>query len=377
MMARAIWAEIDLDRLAHNMEEVTRLVNGEALITAVIKADGYGHGAQVIGRTLIDHGADRFAVATYSEAVSLRKHYATIPIMVLGYTREEDFESAQNNGIILTIYDYLQAEIISKYHPGIKVHLKINTGMNRLGFRTDSDELLKTLQLLTLDIEGIYTHFALADEKDKTFTHLQVERFEQALEIAQHLGRDIQIKHVSNSAAIIDLPEYRYDMVRAGIMLYGLYPSEDIDKTAVDLKQVMSLKAQVAMVNQLSPGEGVSYGQLYTVDIGRKIAALPFGYADGFSRMLTGKAQVAFNGEIRPIVGRICMDQCMMDAEGLDIHRDDVVEIYGETITIDEVAKHLGTINYEIVCMVGKRVPRKYLQGGKEVAYMDYITANL
>lgn len=376
-MARPVWVEIDLDRLAHNMREVKRLVADEALITAVIKADGYGHGARIIGKTLLENGADRFAVATFSEALELRGVYNKIPIMVLGYTRDEDFEIALKKNIILTLFNIEQAENIAKNFSKLKVHLKINTGMNRLGFRTDSIELKKALNLKRLSIEGIYTHFAKADEIDKSFSHMQVQDFEKALKIAEELGREIPIKHVSNSAGIIDLPEYRYDMVRAGIMLYGLYPSNEVIVSNVDLKQVMKLKVRVSMVNTLSKGEGVSYGQIYSVNQLQKIASLPIGYADGFTRMLTNKAQVSFNGEKRSIVGRICMDQCMMDADGLSIERDDIVELFGDEITIDEVAHSLGTINYEIVCMISRRVPRVYIENGKMIDYMDYLTENL
>jgi alanine racemase len=376
-MSRPVWAEIDLDRLGHNMREVRKVVGKEKLVTAVIKADGYGHGARIIAQTLLDHGADRFAVATFSEALELKKYYPEVPTMVLGYTREEDFELAEKKGIILTIFNYEQAKRISDYHRSLKVHVKINSGMNRLGFRSDDDALEKTLNLFSLDIEGMYSHLAMADESDKTFTSKQVEIFKRALETAKKVGREIPIRHIANSAGIIDHPENQYDMVRAGIMLYGLYPSVDVDHEVVKLKQVMSLKARVAMVQTIEAGEGVSYGQIYQTDSKRKIATLPLGYADGFTRMLTGKAEVAFEGQRRRIIGRICMDQCMMDANELEIERDDIVEIFGDEITIDEVASRLGTINYEIVCMISKRIPRVYIQNGQMVRTLDYITENL
>lgn len=376
-MARPVWAEIDLDRLAHNIKEVKRVVSDETLITAVIKADGYGHGAKIIGKTLLENGADRFAVATFSEAMELRMAYPKTPILVLGYTMNEDFEMAEKSNITLTIFDFEQAKFINDRFSKIKLHIKINTGMNRLGFRPESEDLKSVFLMKALDIEGIFTHFAKADEKDKTFTHQQVKEFEIALKVASDLGREIPIKHVSNSAAIIDLPEYQYDMVRAGIMLYGLYPSDDVDLERVDLKQVMALKARVAMTNQLKKDEGVSYGQIFKTDQTRRIATLPIGYADGFTRLLTNKAQVAFGKNTTNVIGRICMDQCMIDAEGLDIEKNDIVELFGDVITIDSIAKRIGTINYEIVCMISKRIPRSYIQGGKQVQYLDYISKPL
>ena len=372
-MSRPVWVEINLDYLAHNMQEVKKLVKDEALITAVIKADGYGHGAGIIGKILLENGADRFAVATFNEALELRAIYPDIPILVLGYTLEEDFIKAEEKHIILTVYTFEQAEYIVKNQLDIKIHLKIDTGMGRLGFRFEDENIEKTVVLKGLDIEGIYTHFAKADELDKTFTHMQVERFEAVLKRIRDLGVDIPIEHVSNSAGIIDFPEYRYDMVRAGIMLYGLYPSDDVDHKNVELKQVMSLKARAALVKEIKIGEGISYGLIYKADKKKKVVTLPLGYADGWTRLLSGKAMVFYNGVRKPILGRICMYQCVMDGDGIDIKKGDIVELFGENISIDEVANNIGTINYEITCMMGKRIPRVYTKNGKKIEYIDYI----
>ncbi len=372
-MSRPVWLEINLDYLAHNMQEIKKLVKEEALITAVIKADGYGHGAGIIGKILLENGADRFAVATFTEALELRALYPDIPILVLGYTLEEDFIKAEEKHIILTVYTFEQAEYIVENQLDIKIHLKIDTGMGRLGFRPEDENIEKTVVLKGLDIEGIYTHFAKADELDKTFTHMQVERFEAVLKRIRDLGVDIPIEHVSNSAGIIDFPEYRYDMVRAGIMLYGLYPSDDVDHKNVELKQVMSLKARAALVKEIEIGEGISYGLIYKADKKKKVVTLPLGYADGWTRLLSGKAMVFYNGVRKPILGRICMDQCVMDGDGIDIKKGDIVELFGENISIDEVANNIGTINYEIVCMMGKRIPRVYTKNGKKIEYIDYI----
>ncbi|MDK2918512.1 MAG: alanine racemase [Candidatus Petromonas sp.] len=381
---RPVWAEINLDNLAHNIREVKRVVKPDILITAVIKADGYGHGAVQIGKTLLKNGADRFAVATLSEAIQLRKSYSDVPILILGYTPIESAEEVIKFNIIQTIYTYDQAEAFSKKAEKMskiaKLHIKIDTGMSRLGMRVEDKTIAKIKKIADLPnvfVEGIFTHFAVADEEDKSFTHRQIERFNYICEGLQKQGVNIPIKHVSNSAAIIDLPEVNLDMVRAGIILYGLYPSNEVNKDSVKLKQVMSLKARISHVKELEEGRGVSYGLIYTTDKKTRIATLPIGYADGYTRMLTGKAEVLVKGKKVPVVGRICMDQCMIDVTGIDVERGDEVVLFGSdgenSISIDEVAKKLGTINYEVVCMISKRVPRVYVEKGKVVKVSDYV----
>ncbi|AOY74838.1 alanine racemase [Clostridium formicaceticum] len=381
---RPVWAEINLDHLKHNIREARRVVKKEALICAVIKADGYGHGATVIAKTLLENGADRLAVATLSEAIALRKAGYEVPLMVLGYTRETQGEELINYNIIQTIYSYEQAYAFSqlavKKDKELVLHLKIDTGMGRLGFQVEEEtveEIKKIFQLPHIKVEGIFTHFAVADEADKAFTYHQFQKFMSLVDRLEKEGCFIPIKHVSNSAAIIDLPEMNLDMVRAGIMLYGLYPSTEVSKGAVQLKQVMTLKTRVAHVKVLPADRGVSYGLIYKTKGERKIITLPIGYADGFTRMLTNKAEVIVKGKKIPIVGKICMDQCMADATGVDISRDEEVSLFSSDPnsgnTIDDIAYKLGTINYEIVCMVGKRVPRVYVENNNFV----YIKDNL
>jgi len=381
---RPVWAEINLDNLAHNIQEVKRVVKDGTLITAVIKADGYGHGAVQIAETLIENGADRLAVATLSEAIQLRKSYKDIPILILGYTPNDSASLVIKYDIIQTIYTYDQAAALSKkaveLDDEVKVHIKIDTGMSRLGMQPNEDsiEIIKQINMLpNLTIEGMFTHFAVADEIDKEFTYNQAEKFNFVCEALKEADIDIPIKHVSNSAAIIDLPELNYNMVRAGIMLYGLYPSNDVDKEKVRLKEVMSLKARVSHVKEVEEGIGVSYGLTYKTDKKSKLATLPIGYADGYTRMLSGKANALVKGEKVPVVGRICMDQCMIDATGLDVTSGDEVVLFGSDgkkhITIDEVAQSINTINYEIVCMISKRVPRVYVKNGDIVNICDYV----
>jgi alanine racemase len=385
---RPVWAEVNLDHLVHNIREVKRSVLETTLVTAVIKADGYGHGAVEIGQTLLDNGADRFAVATLSEAIQLRHHFRDVPIMVLGYTPITLHKQILDHQIIQTIYTYEQAESLNKVAATLKslarVHIKIDTGMRRLGMPVDETTvktILKMNALKNLEIEGIFTHFAVADERDKSFTNLQVSRFMEVVSELEKAGLAIPIKHVSNSAGIIDCPEYQFDMVRAGIMLYGLYPSKEVDHTRIRLKEVMSLKAEIAQVKWVESGEGISYGLKYKAGGPSQIATLPLGYADGYSRLLSFKAQAIVKGQVKPIVGRICMDQCMMEVNGLDVASGDCVTLFGKAgaleISIDTVAQWLGTINYEVVCMIGKRVPRRYISQGQVVHNVDYNLKNM
>ncbi len=379
---RPVWAEINLDHLAHNINEVKRSVKESTLVTAVIKADGYGHGAVHIGRTLLENGADRFAVATLSEALQLRNAYPETEIMILGYTPSELAADVIENRLIQTIFHESQAVRFSEkaleLNKNLKIHIKLDTGMRRVGMAiTDEtiDSIIWISKLPNIEVEGIFTHFAAADETDKSFTHEQVKRFLWVTDALEAKGLHIKIKHVSNSAAIIDCPEYNFDMVRAGIMLYGLYPSPEVDHEHIVLKEVMSLKAQVAQVKMVEEGEGVSYGLKYIAPKRTQIATLPIGYADGFSRGLTHKAKGIIHGEIKPIVGRICMDQCMMEVDGLSVKVDEVVTLFGSAdgkfISIDDYAEMLGTINYETVCLIGKRVPRKYVLRGETLHFED------
>ena len=382
---RPVWIEVNLDDLAHNMSEVRKAVKEDVLVTAVIKADGYGHGAVEIADVLLKNGADRLAVATLSEAIVLRRVYRETPILVMGYTPESCAEEVVQNSIIQTVYSLEQAEAFSEIAQALEkevvFHIKVDTGMSRLGFQPDIatvETIKKIVELPKIKIEGIFTHFALADEKDKTFTNRQYARFRELLEKLEVEGIEIPIKHCANSAAIIDMQDYHLDMVRAGIMLYGLYPSDEVNKEDVKLKQVMSLKAKISHLKEIEAGIGISYGLKHVTANQAKIATLPIGYADGFTRMLSGKAEVIVKGKKVPVVGRICMDQCMIDVTGIDaLNRGDVVTLIGkegeQEISVDDVAAKLGTINYEVVCMMGKRIPRVYILNGEIVKIKDYL----
>jgi len=384
--ARPAWAEIDLDAFEENFKKIKDLVKPGTIVTGVIKADAYGHGSVEIGKVLFEQGVDRFAVATLSEALQLRKVFKEVPILILGYTPTYAADEVIKNNIIQTMYNVDEARIFSdcakKSGKKLKVHIKIDSGMSRLGFQANEDSVDKIIQISKLpniEIEGMFTHFAVADEVDKSYTYSQFEKYKFMVDSLKERGLEIPVKHVSNSAAIMDLPEMNMDMVRAGIILYGLYPSDEVIKERINLKQVMSLKAEVSHVKELEAGRGVSYGLKYVTPEKRKIATIPIGYADGYTRMLSGKAEVLVKGVKVPVVGRICMDQCLIDVTGIDVKIGDEVILFGSdginTISIDEVASKLGTINYEITCMISKRIPREYIRGGKTVKSVDYLAS--
>jgi len=385
-LVRPVWAEIDLDNLANNMKEIRRLTDKKAQVTAVIKADGYGHGAKYIAQTLLENGADRFAVAVLDEALELRNSDVTVPILVLGYTQPDRAKAIIKNNIEQAVYSYELAKALSeeavKQNKEAKIHIKLDTGMGRIGLRADEsaiDCIKEIYELPNLTIEGMFTHFAIADEKDKTYTEEQFNKFMWVANRLEEEGIKIRLKHCGNSATIIDLPKMHLDMVRAGIILYGLAPSQDVELDKINLKQVMSLKVRITHVKEINSGESVSYGRKFIASKKSKIASLPIGYADGYTRMLSGKAEALVNGIRVPVVGRICMDQCMIDVTGIeDVKVGDEVVLFGKQkgsfISIDEIAEKLGTINYEVVCMIGKRVPRVYVKEGKIVDIVNYIS---
>lgn len=382
---RPVWAEINLDNLAHNMKEVKKNTKEGILITAVVKANAYGHGSVKSAETFLNNGADRLAVATLSEAIELRRANIDAPILILGYTPEKQYPLVVEHNITQTIYNYESAKSLSEAasimdKTGI-IHLKIDSGMGRLGFLpTDEaiEEIIQISNLPNIKVEGIFTHFATADEKDKAYTKIQYERFSEIVRKLKIRGVSIPIKHVSNSAAIIDIPEYNLNMVRAGIMIYGFYPSNEVSRDRMDLRPAMTLKAKISNIKRVPKGTGISYGQIFITEKESKIATIPIGYADGFSRLLTSKAEAFLKEKRVPIVGRICMDQCMLDITDLeDVNIGDEVVLFGYGEEgyphVDEVAEKLNTINYEIVCMVGRRVPRVYIQNGEIIDVIDYL----
>jgi len=383
-MLRPYYAEVNLDNIRHNINEVKKVATGKRII-GVIKADAYGHGAVEVATLLKEEGVDFFAVAVVTEALQLRREGIQDDILVLGYTAEEFFEKAIENNITLTIYDFDLAQKLNlaaqKMNKRAKVHIKIDTGMGRLGFQVNEEgkkQILRVCSLNNLEIEGVYSHFACADEKDKTYSYLQLDKFNWMLQELEKEGIKFKIRHIANSAAIIDLKESYFDAVRPGIMLYGYYPSDEVNKEEIKLKPVMSLKARVAMVKKVDKGTSISYGRRYVAPDTRIIATLPFGYADGFTRMMSGNAKVLIKGKEAEIVGRICMDQCMADVTDIeDVKIGDEVVVMGmsgdKEITADTIAARLNTISYEVLCMVSKRVPRVYIKNGEIIKIKNLV----
>lgn len=382
---RPVWAEINLDNLAHNIREVRKHTDENSLVTAVVKANGYGHGSVEISKTFLENGADRLAVAVLTEAIELRKGGIDAPILVMGYTPVSLYEKAIEHGIILTIYNLDDGKALSEKATALgkvaTIHLKIDSGMGRIGFLPNENSIESILNIWKLSgiyIEGIFTHFAKADESDKTHAMGQYEKFTYVIKALEEKGLSIPIKHSSNSAAIIDLPDYNMNMVRGGIMIYGLYPSDEVNKDTILLKPAMTLKTRISHLKSVPKGTGISYGQIFVTDKDSVIGTLPIGYADGYTRMLTGKGEVYINGQRAKIVGKICMDQCMVDVSHIeDIKVGDEVVLFGYGKEgyphVDEIAEKLGTINYEVVCMVSRRVPRVYISNGEIVNVRDYL----
>lgn len=382
---RGAWAEINLNALNNNIKQVVDSCPGKEII-AVIKADGYGHGALGIYKELQNCGATMFAVATLPEALELRRGGVELPIIILGYTSPEFYEEVIKYDIEQTIYSYEAAVMLSKEaikcNKTAKVHIAVDTGMGRIGFlttREEAEKVHKIKELSSVELVGIFTHFATADEKNKEYTNLQIKRFNEFNKFLEDLGINIPLKHVSNSAAIIDLPNLEYNGVRAGIMLYGYYPSHEVDTKRIKLTPVMTLKARIIHIKTLAKGESVSYGREYITTKETKVGTLPIGYADGLSRLQIGKAKVIVGGKLVPILGRICMDQCMIDlSEVPDVKvGDEVILIgqdeFGNKITADDMADSIGTISYEILCDISKRIPRVYIKDDKQIGVRIYL----
>lgn len=375
------WAEINLDNIEFNLNNIKKLLNEDTKICTVLKANAYGHGSVQVAKFLENKSVDYFAVARLEEAIELRQNNIKKPILCLGFVPEESLEYAIENNITLTIYSLEMAEKLNDISKkiGIKayIHIKIDTGMSRIGFKVNDESIETISQISNLEnlyIEGIYTHFAKADELDKEFTNKQVEKFKFITEAVEKKGINIPIKHVSNSAAIMDLPDLNFNMARCGIVLYGYYPSEEVIKERLTLKPAMTLKTKISHIKELEEFTGISYGLTYKTNNSEKIATIPIGYADGFTRMQKNP-KVSIKGEVFDIVGRICMDQCMVKIDkDIDIKIGDEVIIFGEgNRKVEDIAKDLGTINYEIVCMVSRRVDRVYKEGNVILQADSYL----
>lgn len=380
------WAEINLDHIAHNVREIERLVGKRTELMAVVKADAYGHGVLETVQTMIENGASRLAVSMLDEAIQLRKIGIDLPILVLSYTSPARADEILKYHITQTVYSHELAKALSdeavRQGTKARVHIKIDTGMSRVGFLPGYSAVKDVVEIQKLPgiiVEGIFSHFATADEKDRSYTLHQMELFESIVSELNRIGILIPIRHIANSAAILQYPEATMDLVRPGIILYGIYPSQEVDRSVIDLKAAMTLKATVTLVKWIENGTSVSYGRKFTASSKTKVATLPVGYADGYSRLLTGKGRVLINGQYAPVIGSICMDQCMIDVTSIEgeIKVGDEVVLLGKQgereITADEIAGLMGTIPYEIVCIIGKRIPRVYFKDGKVVNVLNYL----
>ena len=370
---RGAWAEINLDAIAHNVQMAKANLKPTTKLCAVVKADAYGHGAVRVAQEAARNGADFFAVALLQEGVKLREAGIETPILVLGSMLPEVAEICVRYDISHAVFDeerlYALNAAALKLHTKAKIHIKIDTGMHRIGVHVrDAGRFAKLAASLPgIYIEGVFSHFATADADDKQYAAYQFERFQEALRLIEAEGVHIPIRHIANSAALTELQEYQLDMVRQGITLYGLHPAHMID-CYKDFEPVMTVKTQVAFVKTLPPGETIGYGRTYTLTRPSVIATVPIGYADGFNRHLgCGHGEVWINGKRVPTVGNICMDQCMIDVTDVpDVKLGDEVIVMGSdgtnTILADDIARATGTINYEITCAFGQRLPKVYVK---------------
>ena len=368
-MLRDCFAEIDLGAIRHNLSAIRRHVNPNSKLCAVVKANAYGHGAIEVSKVAVECGADFLAVATVAEGLELRRAGFSLPILILGLIPYEAAEAVVAENLTATVADFELAEKISsaaaKFDKRAKIHLKIETGMGRIGIAPENSVALavKISKLPNVELEGIFSHFADADSADRTFTNQQIKIFSDVAAQIQDSGVQIKIRHLAESAAILDIPEAHFDMVRAGIITYGLYPSVDVRKT-LELKPAMKLVARVVYVKKIPAGTAIGYGREFIAKRDSVIATLPLGYADGYIRAYKN-FHVEIRGGLAPIAGRICMDQTMIDVTDIDgVQVGDEVILFGsDKISIDDAAEHLSTINYEITCLVSARVERIFVGG--------------
>ncbi|GAA0177630.1 alanine racemase [Clostridium sediminicola] len=381
---RPVWEEINLDNLVHNIKHIRKICKSNEIM-AVVKADAYGHGAIDIVPELLRNGANSCAVAVISEAIELRKAGVEAPILILGFTSPAHINELLKYDVEQTVFTYEYAELISKEasnnYKTAKIHICVDTGMGRIGFLPDRksiEDVYKISKLPNIKIEGVFSHFSTADENDKSYTYNQAEKFNDFCNELVSLGIKFEKKHIGNSAAAMDLPDFHYDAIRPGIILYGYYPSREVNIKKLNLKPVMQLKTNIVHIKNLSKGYSVGYGRDFITTRESVIATLPVGYADGYTRALNGKAKVIVNGCFAPVIGKICMDQCMIDVTDIeDVKVGNEVILIGNNgdkkFDADDIAEAIGTINYEVVCMISRRVPRVYIKDDMVVKVRNYV----
>ncbi len=385
------WADINMDAIDHNFRAIRNALKPGVKMCCVVKADAYGHGAPMVAREYQRLGADWFAVSNLEEAIQLRRCAITRPILILGYTPPQNAEELSELNISQTVLSLDYARQLSRYaqeaNVTVNIHLKVDTGMSRIGFLYQNperdgaslDEMETAARLPGLAPEGIFTHFAVSDDGDQgeNFTLAQYDCFRKAVEAMEARGLHFAVRHCANSGAVLDYPELQLDMVRPGIILYGMEPSESI-RHPLDLQPAMELKTVISQKKEIPAGATVIYGRTFTASQGTVVATVPIGYADGYPRHFSGKAQMLVRGKRAPIIGRVCMDQLMLDVTDIPgVEEGDVVTVFGRDgesfLPVDELAALNDTIHYEMVCLVGKRVPRIYWKHGKQIGELNYI----
>ena len=367
---RPSWIEVDMAALTNNIKEIRRITNPHAQIMAVVKANAYGHGATRIAFTVLDHGADRLGVATLGEGVSLRCAGIMAPILVLGWVAPDQAEIAIRYHIAQTVFTYEAAAAISakamERNKKATIHIKVDSGFGRIGFLPNQqaiDDICRILALPGLYVEGLYTHFSSADMPDLNHTREQLDVFCDFVDRLRRRGHNIPMLHAANSAGLVNLPESHFDMVRPGMIMYGHYPTEHVRQDLMHIVPALSLKARVSYVKKVPAGTGISYGHTFVTQRETLVASLPIGYGDGYSRRFSNIGTVLIRGQRVPIIGSICMDQLMLDVTDLgDVAIGEEVVVIGsqgeDRITLEEMAKLDGTINYEVICMLSERLPR-------------------
>lgn len=366
------YAEISLEAIGHNIREVKKRLPEGVKLLGVVKANAYGHGAVPVA-SYLENQVDYFATATIEEAVELRENGISAPILILGYVSPSQYGDLVEYDITQTIDSYAQALALEKeaarQNRKAKAHLAVDTGMTRIGFQVtehDADEAAKIADLPHIELEGMFTHFSCADQEDKTYCSMQMEKYDKMTALLAERGVTIPLRHICNSAGIMEFDDHRFEMVRSGIITYGIYPSEEVKKERLDLIPALSWKSYVIHVKEVGPGIGVSYGATYVTEKPMtRIATVSAGYADGYPRALSNQGCVLIHGKKAPIIGRICMDQMMVDVTDIpDVQVEDVVTLVGtdgdETITIEEIANPAARFDYEMLCDISSRVTRVY-----------------
>ena len=373
MSNKRLYAEINLRDVVSNLHIIRKLTAPQAKIMAVVKADAYGHGIIPISKTAAANGADYLGVAIYEEGLELRESGLTIPILVLGYTPEHLLEQVVKNNLIQTVYTYEAAAILSKaairLNKTAQIHIKIDTGMNRLGFMPDDNalsDIANISKLAAVNITGGFTHFATADEEDLSFTEYQFSQFNEFTQKLAARGVHFPMRHSANSAGLLDNARFHLDMVRPGIIVYGLPPSKQYNAEELGLKPAMSLKSRVSLVKHIDAGVSIGYGRKFYTKRPTIAATVSAGYADGYTRRMSGGGRVLIHGGYAPVIGTVSMDQFVVDVTDIpDVHIGDEVVLMGRQggnqITAEEIADLRETIGYEVICGVGKRVPRIYI----------------